>query len=123
QSTQHYPLSYPTLFRSQVAVPRDQQQRIALVGGGDVVLSAGDDPPVAFLACGGGHVVAVGPRVRFGQRERHLQRAVGDARQPLRLHVRRAVLVQDRTADRGRDDRDEQRHAVCRQLLDDDGEL
>ena len=105
------------------SVPRHHEQCVRFVGGGDEVFAAGHHPPVAVLAGGGLHLVTVGPGIRFGQRKRHLQRAVGDAGQPALLHLGRAMSGQDRTADGGRDDRQEQRNAMCGQFFDDDGQL
>ena len=104
-------------------VARHQQQRVAFVRGRDVVLAAGDDPARAGPAGGGADVVAVGPGVRLGQRERHPPGAVGQTRQPAGLHLVRGVRGQDRAADGGRDDRDEQRQPVRREFLGDDGQL
>ena len=63
----------------------DDEQGVGLVGSRDVGLLSTDEVLVTVAVCGGGELMAVGPGVGFGDRERDLRRSRRHRRQPLLL--------------------------------------
>ena len=96
--------------------PGDDQQRLGLVHPGDVVLGAGQHPVLAVPGGGGRDPQGVGAGVRFGDREHHLGRAVGQAGQPPLALLLGAELGDHPGRDRRRDEQQQQRGARRRRF-------